>query len=100
MSHALIPTRAPGRQGLIVSALGLGCMGMSQSYGPADERESIATIQRVILDCDQSVALNILAEVSECTLGHRETCERVSCNTSGHADRSCSFERAISTSRG
>ncbi|MEO8971080.1 MAG: aldo/keto reductase [Ktedonobacteraceae bacterium] len=43
-----MPTRVLGRQGLIVSALGLGCMGMSQSYGPADEQESIATIHRAI----------------------------------------------------
>ena len=43
-----IPTRELGRQGLTVSALGLGCMGMSQSYGPGDEKESIATIQRAI----------------------------------------------------
>ena len=35
-------------QGLTVSALGLGCMGMSQSYGPADERESVATIHRAL----------------------------------------------------
>src|SRR5215831_5434224 len=48
MSDIMIPTRALGRQGLIVSALGLGCMGMSQSYGPAEEQESIATIQRAI----------------------------------------------------
>lgn len=48
MSNSMIPTRALGRQGLNVSALGLGCMGMSQSYGPADERESIATIHRAI----------------------------------------------------
>ena len=48
MSDTMIPTRVPGRQGLIVPALGLGCMGMSQSYGPADERESIATIHRAI----------------------------------------------------
>jgi aryl-alcohol dehydrogenase-like predicted oxidoreductase len=44
-------TRTLGAQGLEVSALGLGLMGMSQSYGPADERderESIATIQRAI----------------------------------------------------
>jgi aryl-alcohol dehydrogenase-like predicted oxidoreductase len=48
MSDYTIPTRALGRQGLTVSALGLGCMGMSQSYGPADERESIATIHRAL----------------------------------------------------
>ena len=35
-------------QGLTVSALGLGCMGMSQSYGPADERESVATVHRAL----------------------------------------------------
>jgi aryl-alcohol dehydrogenase-like predicted oxidoreductase len=32
----------------MVSALGLGCMGMSQSYGPADEKESLATIHRAM----------------------------------------------------
>jgi aryl-alcohol dehydrogenase-like predicted oxidoreductase len=31
-----------------VSALGLGCMGMSQSYGPGDDRESVATIHRAL----------------------------------------------------
>ena len=34
--------RKLGRQGLEVSALGLGCMGMSEFYGPRDEAESIA----------------------------------------------------------
>jgi aryl-alcohol dehydrogenase-like predicted oxidoreductase len=41
-------TRKLGSQGLEVSAIGLGCMGMSQSYGPADEAESIATLHRSI----------------------------------------------------
>ena len=40
--------RKLGSQGLEVSAIGLGCMGMSQSYGPADENESIATLHRAI----------------------------------------------------
>jgi aryl-alcohol dehydrogenase-like predicted oxidoreductase len=37
--------RTLGTQGLIVSAEGLGCMGMSEFYGSADEAEAIATIQ-------------------------------------------------------
>jgi aryl-alcohol dehydrogenase-like predicted oxidoreductase len=45
--------RKLGTQGLEVPALGLGCMGMSQSYGPADEAESIATLHRAIeLGCN------------------------------------------------
>jgi aryl-alcohol dehydrogenase-like predicted oxidoreductase len=40
--------RKLGSQGLEVSEIGLGCMGMSQSYGPADEQESIATLHRSI----------------------------------------------------
>jgi aryl-alcohol dehydrogenase-like predicted oxidoreductase len=40
--------RTLGTQGLRVSALGLGCMGMSQSYGPADDQESVATIHRAL----------------------------------------------------
>jgi aryl-alcohol dehydrogenase-like predicted oxidoreductase len=43
-----LTTRKLGSQGLVVSAIGLGCMGMSQSYGPADEAESIATLHRAI----------------------------------------------------
>jgi aryl-alcohol dehydrogenase-like predicted oxidoreductase len=41
-------TRTLGSDGLVVSAVGLGCMGMSQSYGPADESESVATIDRAL----------------------------------------------------
>ncbi|PZS15959.1 MAG: aldo/keto reductase [Acidimicrobiales bacterium] len=41
-------TRRLGGEGLTVSAEGLGCMGMSEFYGPADEQESIATIHRAL----------------------------------------------------
>ncbi|GLC23850.1 aldo/keto reductase [Roseisolibacter agri] len=47
----MLPTRTLGTQGLTVSALGLGLMGMSHAYGTPeerDERESIATIHRAI----------------------------------------------------
>ena len=47
----MLPTRKLGTQGLTVSALGLGLMGMSHAYGTADERderESVATIHRAI----------------------------------------------------
>ena len=44
----MLPTRKLGRQGLEVSAIGLGCMGMSQSYGVPDDRESIATLHRAL----------------------------------------------------
>jgi aryl-alcohol dehydrogenase-like predicted oxidoreductase len=40
--------RKLGTQGLEVSALGLGCMGMSEFYGTTDEGEAIATIQRAL----------------------------------------------------
>ncbi|HEX4010170.1 MAG TPA: aldo/keto reductase [Solirubrobacteraceae bacterium] len=40
--------RALGTEGLVVSAEGLGAMGMSEFYGDADEAESIATIQRAL----------------------------------------------------
>ena len=40
--------RQLGRSGLEVSAIGLGCMGMSQSYGTPDDAESIRTIHRAI----------------------------------------------------
>jgi aryl-alcohol dehydrogenase-like predicted oxidoreductase len=41
-------TRTLGTQGLSVSALGLGCMGMSQSYGTPDDDESLATLHRAL----------------------------------------------------
>ena len=51
MERPVLGTRNLGTQGLAVSAIGLGLMGMSQAYGSAedrDERESIATIHRAI----------------------------------------------------
>jgi aryl-alcohol dehydrogenase-like predicted oxidoreductase len=49
----MLPMRKLGRQGLEVSMIGLGCMGMSQSYGPADEAESVATLHRALdLGCN------------------------------------------------
>jgi aryl-alcohol dehydrogenase-like predicted oxidoreductase len=44
----VLGNRRLGSQGLEVSELGLGCMGMSQSYGEADETESVKTIHRAL----------------------------------------------------
>ena len=44
----MLEQRRLGSQGLTVSALGLGCMGMSQSYGVPEDAESIATIHRAL----------------------------------------------------
>ncbi|HVW78153.1 MAG TPA: aldo/keto reductase [Alloacidobacterium sp.] len=41
-------SRTLGTQGLKVAAIGLGCMGMSDFYGPRDESESIATLHRAL----------------------------------------------------
>ncbi len=45
---SMLSKRRLGGQGLEVSALGLGCMGMSQSYGVPDDAESVATIHRAL----------------------------------------------------
>jgi aryl-alcohol dehydrogenase-like predicted oxidoreductase len=43
-----VQTRVLGSNGPVVSAIGLGCMGMSDLYGPADHAESIATIHAAL----------------------------------------------------
>src|SRR5581483_8484425 len=40
--------RSLGSQGLVVSEIGLGCMGMSEFYGATDETESLSTIGRAL----------------------------------------------------
>jgi aryl-alcohol dehydrogenase-like predicted oxidoreductase len=44
----MLPTRKLGTQGLEVSAIGLGCMGMTGGLGPADEGEALATLARSV----------------------------------------------------
>src|ERR1700730_15062207 len=48
MSPATPKTRRFGSQGLETFPIGLGCMGMSEFYGPSNEKESIATIHRAL----------------------------------------------------
>ena len=60
-------TRKLGKQGLVVSTLGLGCMGMSEFYGAADEAESIATIHRAI-----SLGVNLLDTADMYGVGKNE----------------------------
>jgi aryl-alcohol dehydrogenase-like predicted oxidoreductase len=60
MSDLKPPKRQLGNSGLTVSAEGLGCMGMSQSYGQTDETESIATINHAL---DAGVTLLDTADV-------------------------------------
>lgn len=60
--------RALGQSGLRVSALGLGCMGMSGSYGTRDEAQSIATLERAL-----AVGINFFDTANVYGMGHNET---------------------------
>jgi aryl-alcohol dehydrogenase-like predicted oxidoreductase len=74
-----MPSRSLGPDRLVVSAIGLGCMGMTWGYGKADRTESIATIHRAL---DLGVTLFDTADiygpflneelVGEALAGHRE----------------------------
>jgi aryl-alcohol dehydrogenase-like predicted oxidoreductase len=60
-----LPTRRLG--GLEVSAQGLGCMGMSQAYGPGDRDESIATVHRAL-----DLGVTLLDTANVYGVGHNE----------------------------
>lgn len=59
--------RTLGRDGLAVSALGLGCMGLSQGYGAADDTESITTVHRAI-----EAGITFLDTAMSYGIGHNE----------------------------
>jgi aryl-alcohol dehydrogenase-like predicted oxidoreductase len=63
-----LPTRTLGTSGLTVSMQGLGCMGMSQSYGAADPVEARATIDRAL-----ELGVNFLDTADVYGDGHNET---------------------------
>ena len=64
-------SRTLGRSGPSVSALGLGCMGMSNIYGPADEKESLATLHAAL-----EAGINLLDTGDFYGMGHNESLVR------------------------
>jgi aryl-alcohol dehydrogenase-like predicted oxidoreductase len=62
-----VETRTLGKAGPTVSALGLGCMGMSDLYGPADRAESIATIHAAL-----DAGINLIDTGDFYGMGHNE----------------------------
>ncbi len=61
-------SRTLGSSGIAVSALGLGCWGMSGAYGPADEPEAIATLHRAL-----DLGLTLIDTADSYGDGHNET---------------------------
>jgi hypothetical protein len=66
-----VPRRSLGRQGLTVSAIGLGCMGMSDFYGPADDATSLAVLHHAL-----DIGVNFLDTADMYGVGANERCCR------------------------
>jgi len=66
--NASFPRRTLGRGGLSVSAIGLGCMGMSDFYGPADDAESLKVLNRAL-----DLGVNFLDTADMYGVGRNET---------------------------
>src|SRR5688572_8713946 len=63
-----MPRRPLGRSGVTVSAMGLGCMGMSEFYGPRSDRESTEVIHRAL-----DLGIDFLDTADMYGVGHNET---------------------------
>lgn len=83
-----IPRRRLGHDGPMVGAIGLGCMGMSEFYGPADEAESIATIHRAL-----DLGVNLLDTADMYGVGRNE-------QLVGRALRHCRDRAVVATKFG
>jgi aryl-alcohol dehydrogenase-like predicted oxidoreductase len=66
-SHSSIPQKPLGKNGPVVSSIGLGCMGMSDFYGSADEAESLRTIHAAL-----DAGINLLDTGDFYGMGHNE----------------------------
>ncbi len=63
----MMRTRTLGKKGPVVSAIGLGCMGMSEFYGPAEEKESMTVILKAL-----DLGINMLDTADMYGFGHNE----------------------------
>src|SRR4030081_3001204 len=66
-THSSLPQKPLGKNGPLVSSIGLGCMGMSDFYGSADEAESLRTIHAAV-----DAGINLLDTGDFYGMGHNE----------------------------